>query len=428
MSTLLIKGGRVICPAQDMDRTADVLADDGKIAEVGKLGGVKADRTIDAKGLLVTPGLIDIHVHLREPGYEEEETIASGAAAAIAGGFTTVCCMPNTEPPIDSEASAEFVVLQGKRAGLCNVYPIGAITTGRRGAELSEIGSLRRGRAVAFSDDGDCVMNADVMRSALQYARMFDKPIIDHCEDKNLSSGGVMHGGYVSMVLGLGGIPAASEDVIVSRDIILAEMTGSLLHIAHVSTAGAVEMVRVAKAKGISVTAEATAHHLVLTDECIRTFDPNFKMNPPLRTAEDVEALRRGLLDGTIDAIVSDHAPHSIEKKQVEFSFAPFGVIGLESTLGVLATELVADGLLDWPQFIRLMTVNPARIMRLPKGTLCPGADADITIIDPEKEWVIDVDEFKSKARNCPFNGRKVKGKAVGAIVRGDVKMSPRDR
>lgn len=422
MATMLIRGGRVICPAQNLDGPADILVEGGKIARLGSLSGLAADTTIDAAGLIVSPGLIDMHVHLREPGYEEEETIASGAAAAVTGGFTSLCCMPNTDPPIDNEASAEFVFLQATRAGLCNVYPIGSITARRAGKELSEIGQLSRGRAVAFSDDGDCVKNADVMRRALQYAKMFDKPIIDHCEDKDLSGAGVMHSGYVSMVLGLPGIPAASEEVMVSRDIILAQMTGSQLHVAHVSAAGSVEMIRTAKARGVRVTAEATTHHLTLTDDSVRTFDPDFKMNPPLRTADDVAALRRGLLDGTIDAIVSDHAPHAVEKKQVEFSYAPFGVIGLESSLGVLSTELVHGGVLGWPQLIRLMTIGPAQVLRLDKGTLRPGADADITLIDPDKEWVIDVDAFRSKARNCPFRGRKVRGKAVCVIVGGEVK------
>lgn len=423
MKTLLIKSGRVIDPASGLDKVTDVLIEGGKIKQVGKLSTV-ADAVVDANGKIVTPGLIDMHVHLREPGNEEEETIASGAAAAVAGGITTACCMPNTDPAIDNEASAEFVFLQAERAGLADIYPIGAVTKGRQGQELAEIGQLSRGGAVAFSDDGDPVTNAQVMRRALEYARMFNKSIISHCEDRSLSAGGIMHEGYVSTVLGLVGIPAASEEVMVSRDLILAKMTGGKLHIAHVSTAGSVELIRRAKEQGVNVTAEVTPHHLALTDECMKTFNTDFKVNPPLRTSADVEALKLGLKDGTIDCIVSDHAPHASEEKDVELEFAPFGVIGMETMLGVVINELINPGVLTWLEAMVKLTVAPARILDIPKGTLAPGADANVTIIDPALVWSVSPEQFKSKSRNCPFIGRQLKGKAVMTIVGGEIKFN----
>jgi len=423
MKTTLIRGGRVIDPASGRDDVADVLLEGARIARVGRVTR-KADQVIEAEGLIVAPGLIDMHVHLREPGKQEEETIASGSAAAIAGGFTTVACMPNTEPAVDNQASAEFVFLQAERAALANIYPIGAITRGRGGKVLSEIGQLSRAGAVAFSDDGDCVANSNVMRQALEYAKMFDRPIIDHCEDVNLSLDGVMHEGYYSMVLGLPGIPAASEEVMVARDLTLAEMTAGSLHVAHVSTKGSVALIREAKARGVSVTCEVTAHHFALTDECVTSFDPCYKMNPPLRSAADVQALKEALADGTIDCIVSDHAPHASEEKDVEFSYAPFGVIGMESLLPVVVTALIEPGVLTWPQAIARMTVNPARVLRLAKGTLAVGADADVTIIDPAAAWTIDVTKFRSKSRNCPFAGWKVTGKPLTVIVAGEIKSS----
>lgn len=420
MKTILIKNGRVIDPAQGIDRVTNVLIEGPRVKAISD-AALRADEVIDARGMVVTPGLIDMHVHLREPGREEEETIASGSDAAIHGGLTTVCCMPNTEPAIDNEAQAEFVFLQAERAGKANIYPIGAITKGRKGEELAEIGQLSRGGAVAFSDDGDPVANSDVMRRGLQYAKMFGKPIISHCEDKALSGKGIVNEGFVSMTLGLRGMPRAAEEVAVNRDIALAEMSGADLHIAHVSTAGSVDLIRRAKSKGIKVTCEATPHHFSLTDECLRSFDPNFKMNPPLRTCEDVGALRTGLQDGTIDAIASDHAPHSPEEKDVEFSLAPFGVIGMETLLPITISELVHAGILTLPQAIEKLTVNPARILGLSKGTLAEGADADISIIDIQSEWAIDPARFKSKSRNCPFAGRKVRGRAVKILVRGKV-------
>ncbi|MDI6788193.1 MAG: dihydroorotase, partial [Planctomycetota bacterium] len=437
MSTLLIKNGRVIDTANKIDKVTNVFVQDGKIKSVGT-SSPKSDMVIDAKGLIVTPGLIDMHVHLREPGKEDEETVASGASAAIDGGFTSVACMPNTDPAIDNEASAEFVYLQAKRAGKANVFPIGAVTKGRKGEELSEMGQLFRGGAIGFSDDGDPIKSTEVMRRALEYSKMFDKPIIDHCEDIDLARDGVMNEGTVSVSLGLVGMPAVSEEIMVYRDITLARMTGGRLHIAHITTKNAVELIRQAKKDGVRVTAEVTPHHLILTDEYVKTsqFDTNYKVNPPLRTRADVLALREGLADGTIDAIASDHAPHSEEEKDVEFNIAPFGMIGMESLLGVVLSELVAkkgsNNTIPFPsrlsgkvitlnQLIASLTINPARILGIPKGTLSVGSDADITIIDLNKEWTIDPAKFKSKSRNCPFGGWKVKGKAVYTIVAGQV-------
>ena len=420
MATTLIAGGRVICPDQGIDSDLNVLLTDRKVMEL-TASRPETDEVIDASGMIVSPGLIDMHVHLREPGREGEETIASGSAAAVEGGFTSVACMPNTYPAVDSEASSEFVVLQAARAGLANIYPIGAITKGRQGEELSEIGQLSRGGTVAFSDDGSPVRNADIMRRGLQYAKMFDKTIIEHCEDMDLSGDGVMNEGVVSTTLGLAGIPNASEEVAIARNIILADETGGRLHVAHVSTAGGVELIRTAKRRGARVTAEATPHHFTLTDECVRSFDPVYKMNPPLRTQADVDAIREGLRDGTIDVIASDHAPHSTEKKQLEFPAAPFGVIGIESLLPVAITELVG-GVLDWVQLIASLSWNPARVLGINKGSLRAGSDADVTIIDPDVSWTIDVNAFKSWSRNCPFDGKAVRGHAVRTIVGGKTK------
>ncbi len=418
MTSLLIKNGRVIDPASKFDKVTNVFIADGKIKAIGT-SIPRADKTIDAKGLIVTPGLIDMHVHLREPGMEAEETIASGVNAAVAGGFTSIACMPNTDPVVDNEASTEFVYLQAKRANLANVFPIGAITRGSLGEQLAEMGQMVRGGAVGFSDDGEPVKSAEVFRRALEYAKMFDKAVIDHCEDKDLTKNGVMNEGHLSIVLGLPGMPGIAEEIIVNRDISLARVTNGQLHITHVTTARSVELVRQAKQEGIKVTGEVTPHHFTLTEECVRSFDPNFKMNPPLRTRDDVNALREGLKDGTIDIIASDHAPHSPEEKDVEFSQAPFGVIGMESMLSLVVTELVEKKVLSWPEAIAKLTINPARILGIAKGTLKIGKDADITIIDPRKNWTINPNEFKSKSRNCPFAGWKVKGKAIKTIIAG---------
>jgi len=419
--SILIRHARIVDPAGATDEIGDVLIEGDRVAEVGRVSG-PAERVIEADGLVAAPGLVDMHVHFREPGDEEAETIASGSAAAVAGGFTTVCVMPNTTPPIDTEAAAEFVVLQGKRAGKADVFPVGAVTKGLAGERLSEMGGLVRGGAVAFSDDGNPIRSAAMLRRALLYSRMFDKVIIDHAVDADLASDGVMNSGVLSAVLGLPGVSAAAEDVAVARDIRLAEVTGGRLHVAHLSTAGAVDLVRDAKSRGISVTSEVTPHHLLLTEELVETFDPNFKMSPPLRTEADREALVEGLLDGTVDAIATDHAPHTSEAKELEFSFAPFGVIGLETALAVVYTRLVADGPMSLLQMVEKMSTNPARILGLEsKGALRPGACADIVLFDVETPWTIDPARFFSKSRNTPFAGMEVRGRVRYTIVSGRV-------
>jgi dihydroorotase len=422
MSSLLIQNGILLDPASAANRPADVLLRDGKVAAVGNNLG-KADRVIDAAGMYVTPGLIDIHVHFREPGDEEEETVASGAASAVAGGFTTVCCMPNTKPALDNEAQIEFVLREGKKANLANVLPIGAITKGREGKELAEIGSMHERGAVAFSDDGIGVADASVMRKALQYCKMFDALIMQHCEEPTLS-GGSMHAGLVSTALGLSGVPAEAEQLMIARDILLDRTIQCRYHVQHISTAGSVELIRRAKRDGMTwVTAEVAPHHLLLTDEACRGYDTNYKMNPPLRTAADVEACIAGVKDGTIDLLATDHAPHLAEEKELEFPYAPFGILGLEPALALYVKALVEPGHISWLRLIEMMSTRPAQLVNLAnKGTLQVGADADLTIIDPNLDWTIDVELFRSKSRNCPFQGWKLRGRAVMTIVGGDVK------
>ncbi|HUN80961.1 MAG TPA: dihydroorotase [Phycisphaerae bacterium] len=420
---IIIKNGRVIDPSQSMDSAADVLVQSGKISAVGP--GLKPPASnseieiIDATDCIVCPGLIDMHVHLREPGREDAETIASGAAAAAAGGFTAVACMPNTEPAIDSEAMIEFVYRQAARAGKARVYPIGAITKGRDGKELAEMGQMVRAGAVAFSDDGVGVADPSVMLRAMQYAAMFDKPIIQHCEDASLATGGCMNAGPTALRLGLAGIPAMAEEIMLQRDLLIAENTGARYHVAHISTAGAVELVREAKSRGVRVSTEVCPHHLLLTEECCDSYDPNYKMNPPLRSARDVEACIAGVLDGTIDCLVTDHAPHNRSLKELDFQAAPFGIVGLETALGLFIKALVAPGHLDWPGLIALMSTNPAKVLGLKLGTLAPGADADITIIDPQAAWTVDSANFQSKSRNTPFEGWRLSGRANCCIVGG---------
>ncbi len=425
-TSILITNGRVIDPSQNTDSKADVLLVDGEVRQPGR-GGAKADVVIDATGLIVCPGLIDMHVHFREPGGEEAETIASGSAAAVAGGFTSVACMPNTEPPRDNEAAVEFVYRQAERAGICNVYPMGAITKGSAGVELAEMGQMVRAGAVAFSDDGACVANTGVMLRAMQYVTMFDRCIIQHCQDCDVTDGGVMNGGPTATRLGLPSMPAMAEELIVQRDLVLARNSGCRYHIAHVSTAGTVALLRRAKAEGLSVSAEVCPHHLMLTEEACGEYDPRFKVNPPLRRRSDVQACLEGVAEGTIDCLVSDHAPHGAEAKEVEFLYAPFGMIGLESSLGVFAKALILPGLLDWPGLIRAMTVRPAAILRLDKGSLRPGSDADVTIIDPQRSWRVDSREFASKSRNCPFDGMELPARAVMTIVGGQIKYGEPD-
>ena len=424
MATLLIRGGRVIDPAQDIDRIADLRIVDGRIAGIGpgETGAGRADETIDAAGMIVTPGLIDMHVHLREPGREEDETIASGTRAALAGGFTSVACIPNTEPPLDTQAAVEFIHQKAARADTCNVFVVACVSRNREGKELAEIGQLVEAGAVAFSDDGAPVADAELMRRALEYCSMFGKPILAHEEVLELSRGGVMNEGLVSLLLGLGGMPAAAEEVMIGRDTALAESTGGRLHVMHVSTAGGVALVRAAKARGVRVTAEACPHHFTLTDESLRTFDANCKMSPPLRTAADVEAIIAGIADGTIDCIATDHAPHAREKKMLELDRAPFGILGLETAIGLSVTRLIVPGRLAWPRLVEAMSTLPARILGLDRGTLRTGSPADVTIIDPDLDWKVDVKSFRSKSINSPFDGWKLRGRAVATIVAGRVK------
>ncbi len=426
MSTnkLLIQSGRIIDPASGVDRVADLLIAGGKVARIDdSIGDVDA-RNIDAEGLIVAPGLIDIHVHFREPGDEDEETIATGSAAAVAGGFTSVACMPNTQPALDDEAAIEFIYRQASRANLCNVYPIGAVTKARQGKELAEMGQMVRAGAVGFSDDGNPVAGTGIMFRALQYVRMFDKPIIQHCEDPDLAAGGVMNGGGVATRLGLPGIHPIAEELMIQRDLTLVRETRARYHVCHVSTAGSVDLVRRAKAEGLPVTAEVCPHHLLLTEDACESYDTNFKMNPPLRTRADVNACLQGVVDGTIDCLVTDHAPHGQQEKEHEFLEAPFGVIGLETALPLFIQALIAPGLIDWSDLIERLTARPARVLSLAKGTLAPGGDADVTLIDPDLAWTIDAKQFRSKSRNCPFDGWNVAGRAVMTLVGGEVKHS----
>jgi dihydroorotase len=426
MRSIQIAGGRVIDPSQGIDRTADVWISGSRVVGIGEGGDDEPEIVIDARGKIVCPGLIDCHVHFREPGNEEDETIETGASAALAGGVTTVACMPNTIPPMDTRDAVEYVVLQAKRARKANVYPVACVSKGRKGAELAELGQLVDGGAVAFTDDGAPVESASLMRQALAYSRMFDRCIMQHCQVMDLTSGGVMHEGYESTRLGLKGMPGAAEDMMVARDIRLAEITGGRLHIQHISTARSVELVRDAKRRGISVTAEACPHHFTLTDESLRTFDSNFKMNPPLRTRADVESVIGGLVDGTIEVLATDHAPHAREKKARELDIAPFGIVGLETLIPITIFGLIEPGHLTWPEVIAKLTVHPARLLGLDhrKGSLRSGHDADVTVIDPQAAWVIDPERLASKSHNTPFGGWSVRGRAHTVIVAGEVRYA----
>lgn len=422
MTSILIRGGRVIDPSRGTDGIADVLVEGNTIAAVGR--GIEAPdgaQVIDATGKVVAPGLIDLHVHLREPGQEDLETVASGAMAAAAGGFTAVCAMPNTDPVTDNQAAVGFIVSQAQRAGKARVYPIGAVTLGQRGEQLAEFGELVGAGAVAVSDDGKPVGSSHMMRTALEYARTFGIPVANHCEEMSLAQGGAMHEGLVSTRLGLKGIPAAAEEIMVARDIILAELTGGHVHLCHMSTRGSVELIRRGKEKGVRVTAEATPHHFSLTHERCEGYDTNAKMNPPLREHADVEAIRQGLKDGTIDVIASDHAPHHYDAKEREFDSAPNGIIGLETALGVAIRDLVEGGVLSLPALIDRMSTRAARIFNLPGGTLAIGAPADVVVLDPTERWVVRPDDFRSKSRNTPYAGVELVGRAHQTVVRGRI-------
>lgn len=421
---LLIANGHLIDPAAPENTGMSVLIEDGKVAGWLRPGeDVPADcEVFDASGLLVAPGFIDMHVHLREPGQEHKETIASGCAAAVAGGWTSVCPMPNTNPVNDNAAITRYMIEQAERAGLANVFPIGAITKSSDGSELAEMGEMKAAGAVAVSDDGRPVPNAGIMRRAMQYARDFDLPVIDHCEDKSLSSGGVMHEGRISLLLGLKGMPALAEDIDAVRDVILAKDTGGRVHIAHVSTKGAIEAVRRAKNEGINVTCEVTPHHFTLTDAAIEGYDTNTKMAPPLRSQEHLDAVLEGIKDGTIDAIATDHAPHHADEKALEFDRAPFGITGLETAIGLAFNELVHKGVIGLERLVEMCSANPAKILGLEgRGTLKPGSIADVTIIDPQQIWTYRNTNTRSKSKNSPFDGWQFTGRAVATIVGGKI-------
>lgn len=418
---LLLKNARVIDPSQKIDAKLDVLIENGKIIELGNSLAGKAEKIIDLSNKVICPGFIDMHVHLREPGFEYKETIKTGISAAVRGGFTSIACMPNTDPVADNQAVIQFVINRAREEGMTNVFPIGAISKSLNGEELTEIGELFESGAVALSDDGKCIQNADLIRRAFQYAKMFNLIIISHCEDANLSRNGVINEGFVSTKLGLIGIPKACEEVIVARDIQLAELTRGRLHIAHISSSYSVELVRQAKKRGVNVTAEVTPHHLLLDESLAEGFDTNIKVNPPLRGEDDRSALLEGLKDGTIDCIASDHAPHSRVDKEVEFVDAAFGVVGLETSISVILTKLVHQKKLTLQQMVEKFTLNPAKVLNLDKGTLQKGKDADITVLDLERESVIDPNLFLSRGRNTPFAGWKVKGMPVITIIGGKV-------
>ena len=421
MSAVVIRGGRIIDPANRRDEIGDITIVDGRIAGKAESGQRKAEtEEIDASGLVVAPGLIDIHVHLREPGFSHKETIATGARAAAVGGFTTVVCMPNTSPVADNPSTIAWINDRAAETACVNVLATGAISKGLEGEELASIGSLAQAGVVAITDDGHCVQNHELMRRAVEYARMFDLPVLDHCQDYSLVGNGIVHEGYWSTLLGLRGWPSAGEEVIVMRNILLAELCDHHIHCQHISAAGSVRLLREARGRGVKISGEVCAHHIALTDESVQNFDTNFKMNPPLRSADDVQALLGGIADGTLSILASDHAPHAGFEKEVEFDQAPFGIVGLETELGLFLTLLLHQHKkVDLRRIIEMYTVEPARLLKLEAGTLSAGAAADVTLIDPEKEWTVQAREFQSLSRNTPFDGWKLKGRAVRTIVGG---------
>ena len=420
MAKILIKGGRVISPAQQLDDTCDVLIEKGKIAAIGKDLDAQGSEIIDADGKIVVPGLVDIHVHLRDPGLEYKEDIASGTLSAVTGGFTSIACMPNTKPVNDNQSVTKYILNKVKEEGHCRVFPIASISKGLQGESMTEMGELKGLGVYGVSDDGKPVSNAQLMRRAMEYAKPFGITIVTHAEDLELVGSGVMNEGPVSTELGLKGIPWVAEDAATAREIMLAEFTGAHLHVAHVSTKGSIDLVRQAKKRGVNVTCEATPHHFTLTDEAVRGYNTNAKMNPPLRSAEDREAVRQGIADGTVDAIATDHAPHHIDEKNVEFSIAMNGIVGLETALP-LSLQLVEDGLIALPKAVALLTCGPAAALGIPAGQLEEGGVADVTVIDPELEWTVDAQKLVSKSKNTPFDGWKMKGVALCTIVGGKI-------
>ena len=422
MSRLLLRGGRLLDPSQGLDRTGDLLVENGLVAHCGdRLEAVEGAEVLDCTGAIVAPGFIDVHCHLREPGREDVETVATGARAAAAGGFTAVCAMPNTDPVTDNQAAVGFIVRQALRANAARVYPIGAISVGQKGEALAEFGEMVGAGAVAVSDDGRPVVSAQLMRTALEYARTFGIPVADHCEEPTLAHGGAMNEGIMSARLGLKGIPSEAEEIMAIRDILLARRTGGHVHLCHMSTKGSVELIRWGKERGIRVTAEVCPHHLVFTEEEVSGYNTNAKMNPPLRTAEDVAALREAVTDGTIDLVATDHAPHHYDEKEREFADAPNGIVGLETALAAVATALVVPGTLSWATLIERMAVAPARVFGLPGGSLRRGTVGDVTVFDPDVEWVVDPARFLSKGRNTPWTGRTLRGRPRYTVVGGAV-------
>jgi len=420
MSTrnLVIRGGTVIDPSQGIHDVRDILIRNGKIAGIGTGLDTGKAEVFNASGMLVMPGLIDMHVHLREPGFEEDETIMTGCNAAAAGGFTAVCAMPNTEPPTDDAGRVRYI-LERAEGAKARVYPVGAITRGRRGEELTEMGEMARTGAVGFSDDGTSVLDSSIMLNALRYARMVGRPIIGHEEDPYLDEGGQMNEGVLSAELGLKGMPRIAEETLVMRDVAIAEYTHTRLHVTHISTRGTVEIIRSAKSRGVEITCDVTPHHLALTEDLVATFDTRYKMNPPLRTADDVAAIREGLVDGTVDSIATDHAPHSLEHKECEFIYAAFGVTGLETALGVVHRELVLPGILTWDTVIEKMSLVSSRILGVEGGTLAEGGIADVTVYHPEMPWNVDPGRMKSRSANTPFFGWELPGRVMGTVVGG---------
>ncbi|MEQ1886927.1 MAG: dihydroorotase [Bryobacteraceae bacterium] len=421
MPALLIKNGRVIDPNSNHDAVADVLITDGVITGVGQNLTAAGAEVFDASSMIVAPGFIDMHVHLREPGFEHSETIETGSRAAAAGGFTSICPMPNTAPVNDSKTVTTYIVERARRHAVVNVFPIGAITKGSAGEELAAIGSMKQAGAVAISDDGRPVMNARVMRRAMEFAKGFNIPVINHCEDLHLSAGGDMHEGLESVRLGLRGIPGVSEDVMVARDILLAELTGARYHVAHISSAHSVAMVAYAKARGLAVTAEATPHHLTLSDTDMTPYDSNFKMKPPLRSRKDVNGVVEGIVNGAVEVIATDHAPHPGDEKMQEFERCPFGILGLETAIGISLEQLVHNGKISLRRLVELFTVNPARVLGINRGTLAAGARGDVTVFSAENEWTYDVNKSFSKSRNTPFDGKTFRGGPLATIVNGEI-------